>query len=225
MAVPQANPIVPDPTILRLPTYLEYLLSCRDAGQESLPSSQIAEALGLTGIQVRKDLAWISDSGKPRRGYPIDPLIQDIRTFLGYHREKIAFLAGAGHLGTALLYYQGFAEYGIKIVAAFDSSQTLQGNTIGKTPVYAVDEMARLAAEHDPQMLIICVPGDEAQSVADRCVEAGIKVIWNFAPVTLRVDDDVVVENMNMAQSLALLSNRAMMHQQRQLRNAEEGNE
>ena len=214
MAIPQGNEIVPDPTILRLPTYLDYLLTCRDGRVKVFHHHKSLKTLGLTGIQVRKDLArfqilettsWLS----------VEPLIEDIRTFLGYDREKIAFLAGAGHLGTALLHYQGFADYGIKIVAAFDTDPELQYETIGQTPVHPVEDIAEQVAEHDPQMMIICVPADQAQGIADASIAAGIKVFWNFAPTTLNVADDVIVQNMNMAQSLALLSNRAMMFQQR----------
>lgn len=196
---------VPLPTIQRLPLYLSCLMSEASRGAKHISSSGIAEKLGLTGIQVRKDLAWITDSGKPRTGFPIFKLIDDIRDYLGYKIEKHAVLVGVGHLGTALLHYDGFRDYGIKIVAAFDTNRRKIGRNINDTPICALEDFEKMHREFAPELVILTVPSSQAQAVTDLIVSAGIKAIWNFAPTLLSVPDDVTVEAIDMAQSLAVL--------------------
>lgn len=196
---------VPAPTIRRLPTYLNCLLHIQAKGINAVSSSTIAEMLGLTGIQVRKDLAWVSDAGKPRTGFPIERLINDIKNFLGYNNLREAALVGVGHLGGAFLHYPGFNEYGLTISMAFDVDPELikyyQNDTV---PVYMMSDMHKV---HLPELAILTVPKDQAQSVAEQLVKHGTKAIWNFSTVHLNLSDSITVENVDLAQSLALLWN------------------
>ncbi len=195
-------------TLRRLPFYLSYLQGLINKEEEAMISAAaIARALGLNEVQVRKDLALIStNAGRPKTGYLQESLISDIESFLGYKNINEAVLVGAGHLGQALLSYQGFSKYGLNILAAFDVDPALEGRELyGKTvfPMYKIIDLTRRLKV---RIGIITVPGDEAQQVCDMLVEAGVLAIWNFAPVKLMVPEPIMVQSENMAASLALLS-------------------
>ena len=151
---------------------------------------------------MRKDLATVSAGGRPKLGYVTKDLIADIKTFLGYNDKDSAVVVGAGNLGSALMNYQGFKEYGLHIVAAFDNRAEL---CAGKK-VFAMSRLKDLCLRLNVHVGIITVPGHHAQQVCDLLVDSGILAIWNFAPVHLNVPEHVIVQNENMAASLALLS-------------------
>jgi len=189
----------------RLPIYLSYLKAQVD-GPANISATALASALNLGEVQVRKDLAMVSDGGRPKIGYNRISLIDDIEQFLGYDNTNDAVLIGAGGLGGALLGYSGFAEYGLNIVAAFDSNPALVGKTKSGKKIYPVTELKQFCEEKKVLMGIITVPAEYAQSVCDTLIECGILAIWNFAPVHLDVPNGILVQNENMATSLAVLS-------------------
>lgn len=156
-------------------------------------------------VQVRKDLALVSDGGRPKIGYNREHLIADIENFLGYGNSNDAVLIGAGKLGRALLGYGGFAEYGLNIVAAFDANDTLIGTTNGGKPIMHLSRLGEVCQRYKIKIGIITVPAEYAQGVCDLLIENGILAIWNFAPKHLNVPDGILVQNENMAASLALL--------------------
>ena len=197
----------------RLPGYLDYLKSMPENSGTHISATALANALGMGEVQVRKDLAMVSDGGKPKIGYVRQSLIYDIEQFLGYDNTTDAVLLGAGKLGQALLDYKGFEEYGLNILAAFDVAPKMEITEGGK-PVYSMDELESFCRKHKVLMGIITVPGDHAQEVADRLVGCGIKAIWNFAPTRLEVPANILVQQENMATSLAVLS----MHLQAQIK-------
>jgi len=133
-------------------------------------------------------------------------LLQDIGNYLGYDNVQDAVLVGAGYLGSALLSYRGFNEYGIKIVAAFDSNETCVGHENFSKIIYPIEKFADLCKRLNVHIGIIAVPGENAQQICDLMVKSGIKAIWNFAPVHLLAAKEILVQNENMAVSLALLS-------------------
>lgn len=193
--------------IKRLPFYLKYLTQAEREGTDSISAAQVARDLSLNEVQVRKDLAAVSVSGgKPRVGYDIHPLIADIENFLGVKNTNEAVLVGVGHLGKALLSYDGFASQGLKIVAAFDNNEVLEGVEVHGKMVFPLYKLANLTQRLRVSIGIITVPAEAAQQVADLLVEGGVAAIWNFAPVRLSVPAGVMVQNENMASSLALLS-------------------
>ena len=167
----------------------------------------IADCLNLNTEKVRKDIALISSSsGVPNKGRDIKSLIDDIETILGYKQIMNAVLVGVGSLGTAFFHYNGFEDFGLKIVAGFDTNQALIGKN-KSLPVYDVKELTKeKVKELDAHIGIITVPGYAAQSVADLLVKAEIEGIWNFAPTKLNVPSNVIVSNINLATSLAVLS-------------------
>ena len=198
--------------IKRLPTYLSYLRNLPEDAPPNISATTLANALGMGEVQVRKDLAMVCSMGRPKVGYPRERLADDIEQFLGYDNTNDAVIIGAGRLGQALLGYNGFEAYGLNIVAAFDVNPV--GNTIFGKPMLHIDQLANYCRSHKVLMGIISVPAAYAQGVCDQLIACGIKAIWNFAPTHLEVPDHILVQNENMATSLAVLS----MHLQAQMK-------
>lgn len=197
----------------RLPGYLAYLKSIPEGSSPYISATALANALGMGEVQVRKDLAMVSDGGRPKIGYLREGLIDDISQFLGYDNTTDAILVGAGKLGQALLGYSGFEAYGLNILAAFDADPSLE-QTVGGKPILHVDKLESFCRSNKVLMAIITVPVKYAQQVCDRLIGCGIKAIWNFAPTHLDVPENILVQNENMATSLAVLS----MHLQAQMK-------
>ena len=197
----------------RLPGYLSYLKSLPEGTATYISATALANALGMGEVQVRKDLALVSDGGRPKVGYLRESLIEDISQFLGYDNTTDAILIGAGKLGQALLGYIGFEAYGLNILAAFDAAPAAERTEEGK-PIYHIDQLESFCCSHNVLMGIITVPAEHAQQVCDQLIAAGIKAIWNFAPTHLDVPQNILVQNENMATSLAVLS----MHLQAQIK-------
>ena len=195
---------IPKATLGRLPQYLEYLRSLPEI-RRTISATAIAKALSLGDVQVRKDLAVVSGAGKPKIGYETDKLITDIESHLGCERLTNAVLVGAGKLGRALLDYDGFEDFGVKIVAGFDCNETVL--TKGTKDILPIRDIEVYCREHDVKLGIITVGQGSAQDVCDKLVESGIKAIWNFAPVTLKVPGGVLLKQENLALSLAYLNN------------------
>ena len=196
-------------TIGRLPAYLRYLKDKESAGEKTISSTAIAEDLRLNAVQVRKDIAVISSvAGKPKLGFEIRDLIEDINKFLGYDNVTDAVLVGAGGLGRALAGYGGFKNYGLNIVAAFDKNPELVGKSLNGVQVFDTKELPKLVRRLNVLIGIIAVPGSAAQEVADELVAGGVRAIWNFAPAHLILPPDIAVKNEDMAASLAILSKR-----------------
>lgn len=197
----------------RLPGYLNYLKNIPEDASPYISATALANALGMGEVQVRKDLAIVSDGGRPKIGYLRESLIEDISQFLGYDNTTDAILIGAGKLGQALLGYSGFSAYGLNILAGFDAEPAVAETEDGR-PVYSMDQLESFCRSNKVLMGIITVPGKYAQEVCDRLIGCGIKAVWNFAPVHLDVPANILVQNENMATSLAVLS----MHLQAQMK-------
>ncbi len=189
----------------RLPGYLAYLKSLPEDGSAHISATSLANALGMGEVQVRKDLAIVSDGGRPKIGYLRESLITDIEQFLGYDNTTDAVLIGAGKLGLALMGYSGFEDYGLNIQAAFDIHPSMEKTEEGQ-PIYPITKLEHFCKVHKILMGIITVPAANAQEAADRLIACGVKAIWNFAPAHLDVPPHILVQNENMATSLAVLS-------------------
>ena len=196
-------------TIGRLPAYHRYLTEKKAEGEKAVSSTAIAEELHLNAVQVRKDLAAISSAaGKPKLGFDVEELIADIDRFLGYDNVSDAVLVGAGGLGSALVGYGGFKNYGLNIVAAFDTNPALIGRSIKGVRVCDARELSSLVRRLNVRIGIIAVPKEAAQAVADELAAGGVRAIWNFAPVHLSLPENIAVKIEDMAASLAILSQR-----------------
>ena len=179
-------------TLGRLPAYLHYL---ENVTSEHISAPAIARAL---------DLSLVCGKGKPKTGYETGALTASLKAALGVNKVTPALLVGAGKLGTALMDYSGFRDYGIEIIAAFDKDEEKIRNVSGK-PVYSMEQLRRFCQMHDVKIGIITVPADAAQSVCDQLIASGIEAIWNFSPVMLKIPQGVALQNENLALSLAHL--------------------
>jgi redox-sensing transcriptional repressor len=194
------------PTVRRLARYHHEMCRLKLAGRETVSSTELAERLELEPVQVRKDLARTRATGKPRVGFRVDEVLPAIEEYLGWDTASGAVLVGVGSLGEALLGYEGFSDYGLNIAAAFDADENKIGTEIRGYEVLPMEELGETVEHLNLQVGIIAVPDTAAQEVVDRLVEAGIRGIWNFAPMTPRVPEGVVLQNEDLAAGLAVLS-------------------
>ena len=186
--------------------YLNCLKVKLQANIKNISARVIADELKFNEVQVRKDFASVSSfGGRPKTGYKTEVLIADIEKFLGYNNKKKAVLVGVGQLGSALLSYKGFEEYGLNIVAGFDVNPKVIASKNQKN-IFPLSEIEMFCKHIDVKIGIITVPSNNAQEVCDILVQSGILAIWNFAPLHLKVPENILVHNENMAVSLAFLS-------------------
>lgn len=194
------------PTLNRLPVYLSYLNIKQQEGLQYISSTVIAKDLQLNPVQVRKDLSLTGCVGKPRAGFVVEELIRKLKKTLGYNNTNDAILVGAGKLGKTLLSYEGFAEYGLNIVAAFDNNEVTYNKGIGGKQIFHINKMQDMVRRMNIQIGIITVSEEGAQEVCDQMVQSGISAIWNFAPVHLNVPKHIMLRTENLAASLAFLA-------------------
>ncbi|MCU4176347.1 redox-sensing transcriptional repressor Rex [Carboxylicivirga sp. N1Y90] len=201
------NNLVPEPALRRMPCYLAYLKLAQRDGLKHISSTLIARDMGVDPTQVTKDLSYTTIVGKTRVGYEVDLLIDVLEEFLGFTVIDEAYLFGVGSLGKALLHDHGLKQFGLKVVAAFDVDPEVVGKTIEGVPIYHFDELSRMQNQ-GVRIGILTVPVDKAQDVAMRLVDVGIKALWNFTPVRIKVSEDVVVQNTSLYAHLAVMFNR-----------------
>ena len=193
-------------TLGRLPSYLEFLRNLPPDKVLYISATAIAKHLGLGEVQVRKDLAAVSGAGKPKLGYVTAELVEKLEDFLGCNQLTSAVLVGAGKLGRALLQYDEFEKYGVKISAAFDSNE--RAISLGtKTEILPMNQFEYFCKTQNIKLGIITVGEGSAQAVCDQMVKSGITAIWNFAPCKLNVPASILLQNENLALSLAHLNN------------------
>ena len=199
--------LVPEPSLRRMPCYLAYLKLAKKDGLKFISSTYIARDMGVDPTQVTKDLSYTSIVGRTRVGYEVEPLIDVLEEFLGFRIMDEAYLFGAGNLGTALLHDLGLRQFGLKIVSAFDVSPNVIGKEIEGVRIYHVEEFLKVQ-NPDISIGILTVPVEYAQTTAELMVRGGIKAIWNFTPVVIKLSDDVVVQNTSLYAHLAVMFNR-----------------
>lgn len=198
--------LVSEPAMKRLPLYHRFLKEWQATGRETVSCTDIGLDLALDPTQVRKDLESVGVAGRPRIGYVLANVLAELEQFLGWNNINDAFLVGAGSMGSALLGYRKFEQCGLKIVTTFDLDPSKIGTPIHGKHVLPLQKLPQLARRMHILIGIITVPAAEAQAVADLMVEGGIRAIWNFAPVRLRVPPHVIVHNEDLYCSLAALS-------------------
>lgn len=194
-------------TLGRLPMYLKYLKSLPHANNEHISSAAIAKNLSLGDVQVRKDLNSVSGGGKPKTGYVISELIKCLEQYLKSNTQSSMIIVGAGKLGKALMCYDNFEDFGLKISAAFDIDESKLGFSESGKPIYPMEKFDKYCKEHNIQIGIITVPSEFAQQVCDKMTKNNISAIWNFAQCNLCVPAGVLVKQENIALSAAHLNN------------------
>ena len=192
-------------TLGRLPLYLNELQTLRNEGKTAVSATILANRLNLGEVQVRKDLNAVCDAGRPRVGYDIDRLEESLKTLLGCDRISDAVIFGAGTLAHALLEYDGFAQFGIRVNCAFDPNGTEESIFAGK-PVLPADGMKAYCEENRISLGVIATDRKDAKTACRLLCAAGIKAVWNLTGESLSVPETVVLKNENLALSLAHLN-------------------
>jgi redox-sensing transcriptional repressor len=197
---------IADSTVRRLSAYLRFLEDFEVRGLTTISSEELARRGGTTSAQVRKDLSFFGSFGKRGLGYSVPELAVRLREILGLGKEWRVVIVGAGKIGGALAQYRGFRQRGFNILAAYDNNPDKVGRKLEGIPVRDIDQLERDVQREKPDIVVLTVPGDEAQNVVDRLVKVGVKAILNFAPAQLHAPADVTVKNVNMAMELEGLS-------------------
>ncbi len=197
---------ISDSTINRLSRYYRTLTDLIERNVETISSGEIASINSITSAQVRKDLSFFGTFGKRGLGYNTTELREEIGRILGLQRQWNVGLAGFGNIGHALVHYGEFKKQGFYIKAIFDNDESKIGQDIDGINVYAMDGACKQISEYKIEIIIVAVPGKYAQKVIDTFVECGVKAFLNFAPISVKSPDGVIVKNENMSIELEALS-------------------
>jgi redox-sensing transcriptional repressor len=197
---------IADSTVRRLSLYLRFLEESAQRGLVTISSDELARRGGTTSAQVRKDLSFFGSFGKRGLGYSVPELTESLREILGLRREWHVIIVGAGKIGTALAQYRGFRQRGFRVAAVYDRDPKKVGTKWDSLTVRDMESVERDIAKEKPDIVVLTTPAEEAQTVVDRLVRAGIKAVLNFAPIQLQVPPDVTLKNVNMAMELEGLS-------------------
>lgn len=193
-------------TIDRLPLYYRSLRLAYEEGLEIVSSEELGRRLDITPEQIRKDLASFGQFGKKGVGYYVGALKKKVGEILGLDNHWNVAVIGIGHLGAALANYQNFISLGFNVAALLDKNPAVIGTSVAGKTVESIDNLEKLVAERHIHIGVITVPAPFAQGVADKLVEAGVKGIWNFAPVKIDVPDDMHIVNEDLSVGLSRLS-------------------
>src|SRR3954467_15093904 len=185
---------IADSTVRRLSAYLRFLEDFEGGGLTTISSEELARRGGTTSAQVRKDLSFFGSFGKRGLGYSVPELAGRLREILGLGKEWRVVIVGAGKIGGALVQYRGFRQRGFNILAAYDNNPDKIGRTLEGIPVRNIEQLEKDIPREKPDIVVLTVPGDQAQRIVDRVVKAGVKAILNFAPTQLQAPPDVTVK-------------------------------
>lgn len=197
---------IPEATIIRLSVYSRYLAQCDRRGIVTISSNEIAEGVGVSSAQVRKDLAYFGEFGTRGVGYNVKDLHRYIMKILGLNQKWPLVIVGAGNLGTALSMYGGFRERGFHVVGIFDDDPNKIGYKLNGVEVYPVSKLKEVVAEGNAKIGVITVPALAAQEVANQLIEAGVKALLNFAPIVLNVPPEIELRNVDLSVNLEILT-------------------
>ena len=197
---------IPEATVMRLSIYSRYLHQLMGEGVETISSGEIAQGVGVSSAQVRKDLAYFGEFGTRGVGYKVEELYGHLMKILGLDRNWNIIIIGAGKLGSALALYQGFADRGFSISAILDVDPDRIGTRLGAVEVEKLELLDKRVKESNVSIGVVTVPARVAQDVTDKLVNAGVKAILNFSPRVLRVPNDIILRNVDLSVNLEVLS-------------------
>lgn len=197
---------IPDKVVNRLTLYHFILDDLRD-DEEYISSSRIAQLLDIDNSQIRKDIKYLDNPGKAHLGFNVKTLKKAIEEKLGFKQTKDAFIIGAGNLGSALARYSTFKDYGLNVLAMFDSDPKKVGSTINGKDVFDITKVGNLSQRLGVDIAILTVPRESAKGVANYLAGSGIKYIWNFTPCILDVPKGIKVWNENLIGSFLQFTN------------------
>lgn len=193
---------IPDIVIRRLPIYVRTLKTLCDRQVGSASSEQLAEMIGVTAAQIRRDLSYFGKFGKQGKGYDTHLLVEAISGILKLNRQWPVALAGLGNLGRAIANYRGFTPSSFTIAALFDRNPGQIGQELGELKILPVDDLATTMQNEHIHIGIIATPKIHAQETADLMVEGGVQAILNYAPVILKVPETVTVREIDPISAL-----------------------
>ena len=196
---------VPSAVIKRLPRYHRYLTDLLDSGRLRISSAELSKIMNVTASQIRQDLNCFGGFGQQGYGYNIKYLTSKISELLGVTEGYDAVIVGAGNLGRALASTRMFSRRGVNRLALFDIDERVVGTEIYGIKVYHTDELFEFCQKHGVSIGVLTVPKEAAYGVAKTMADAGVKGIWNFANMELKLDGGVVVENIHLGDSLMTL--------------------
>lgn len=200
------KPIISQAAIGRLSLYFRILKSAREDGLQIISSEEIGRRLNLTPVQIRKDLAIFGQFGMKGIGYYTGELMDQIGNILGLNNQWNVAIIGIGHLGGALANYKNFAALGFKLAALFDRDERIIGSTVHDIKISNIKNLKTIVKNREVHIGVITVPAPEAQGVATQLVEAGVRGIWNFAPIKIIVPQEMYLVNEDLSMSLSTLS-------------------
>ncbi len=193
---------IPDIIIGRLPIYLRALQRMADNGIKTTSSQELGEHVGISAAQIRKDISQFGEFGKQGTGYSIAYLLDKLREILKVNRIWDVALIGAGDMGHALANYQDFQNRGFQIVSIFDNNKEKIGNKIGEFVILDAEKIVESIKAANIKIAMLTVPAPAAQSVADKLIQAGVRAILNYAPISLNVPNNVKVQYIDPATHL-----------------------
>jgi redox-sensing transcriptional repressor len=197
---------IPEATIIRLSVYSRYLTAVERKGIITISSGEIAEGVGVSPAQVRKDLAYFGEFGTRGVGYNVKDLSRDILKILGLGENWNVTLVGLGNLGLALSMYKGFKERGFNITSIFDNDPAKIGTFVNEIEVMSVDRLEEVVRQNHTQIGIISVSADVAQEIVNLLIKSGVQAILNFAPVVLNVPPEIELRNVDLTVNLEVLT-------------------
>ncbi|MGZ5308732.1 MAG: redox-sensing transcriptional repressor Rex [Solirubrobacterales bacterium] len=186
----------------RLSRYLQVLTQARKMGKETISSQELSDYTHINSTQIRRDLSGFGKFGKRGVGYKVESLVGEIRKILRTSGQHNIALFGAGNLGQAIASSDIFADHGFRVVAMFDVDPAVVGSRVGPLTVRDFSELQQVVAEDQIVVGVIAVPAGAAQQVADRLVEAGVKIIFNYSEQLLQVPPEVTVHTSSPAVDL-----------------------
>lgn len=192
--------------IKRLPRYYRYLGDLLKSGIDRISSKELSERMQVTASQIRQDLNNFGGFGQQGYGYNVEYLYNEIAKILGLDKDYNLIIVGAGNLGTAITNYTDFAKRGFYVKQVFDIKPELIGKKIGDIEILGMDSLPDYIKNNQVDIAAITVPKEMATETAAKLVKCGIKAIWNFAPVDLKLPKDVIVETIHLSDTLMRLS-------------------
>ena len=192
--------------IKRLPRYYRYLSELLDEGTDRISSQELSVKMNVTASQIRQDLNHFGGFGQQGYGYNVAVLREEIGKILGLDRTYNVIILGAGNLGKALANYAGFAKRGFVVSAIFDVSPEKIGGHVGNVEIYDMSTLGNYVSEHKVDIAALTLPKSKAPEVAADLAQMGVRAFWNFAATDLNLPENVVIENVHLAESLMRLS-------------------
>ncbi len=219
----QNEKMIPTPVLSRLPRYYRYLISLFNMGIARISSKDLAKRMGTTSSQVRQDFFSFGANGLQGYGYEVEHLLGEIGKILGIETPKKVIVIGAGSLGQALVKHADFEKKGFKVIGIFDVNAQIIGKEIRGTRILHMDSLAEFTQNNDVDIAIITIPDAQAVEVVNQVCRLGIKGIWNYAQVELKVPPGVSVENIHMIDSLMILGYK-LKHEKQKLAKTSKNN-